>query len=159
MHRARRIAAGALALVLGLSSAACGLSIPADPDGTLASVTGGTLRVGYAPEPGLIADGGERPSGTLAEVVTGYARSIDAEVDWTLGSEESLANDIARGDLDLAVGGFTESSPWTDLAALSRGFSPPEKPADAQRSVVLLPLGENAMLSSFETYIDAEGLT
>jgi hypothetical protein len=151
-----RLGSIALMLVVGLGATACGSVIPADPEASLSHVTGGVLRVGYAPEPGLIVEADQDPTGPLATVVIGYARSIDADVEWTLGSEETL---IDRGELDVAVGGFTESSPWTDLAALSRGFAPPGKPLEAKRSVALFPLGENALLSSFETYVDDEGLT
>ena len=155
----RRTGIVALALAVGLTAAGCGVTIPTDPGHTLAEASGHTLRAGYAPDPGRIASGEREPSGPLADAVDGYAASLGAEVEWVLGSEETLATAIDQGDLDIAVGGFTEKSPWADLAALSRGFIPPDMPDDAMRSVALLPLGENALLSSFEEYIDGEGWT
>ncbi|GGO60234.1 hypothetical protein GCM10010910_05130 [Microbacterium nanhaiense] len=159
MRAARRSAIATLALTVALGTSACGITIPSDPEGSLESVEGGTLRVGYSPDPGRIAEGPGGPTGPIADVVTGYAHTIDADVLWTLGSEETLSDAIDQGELDLAVGGFTEKSPWTDLAALSRGFLPPGAPENTPMSVALLPMGENALLSSFEAYLDEEGLT
>lgn len=159
MTASRRAGFTAIALALGLATAACGITIPADPEHTLADATGETLRAGYAPDPGRLALGEGDPRGPLADVVDGYAESIGADIEWILGSEETLATAIDQGDLDMAVGGFTEKSPWVDLAALSRGFLPPGMPDDATRSVALFPLGENALLSSFEEYVDGQGLT
>ena len=133
----------------------CGVSIPADPDGTLASVRGGVLRVGVSAEPGLTEIGGGTPSGPLVEVTESFAASIDASISWTTGSEESLVRLLEEGRLDLAIGGFTDATPWSDRAGVTRGY-PGVTGSDGRAIVVLVPLGENALLSELERFLDAE---
>ncbi|MGO1265698.1 hypothetical protein [Microbacterium gubbeenense] len=155
----RRIVGAAAAVLLIGTLSACGMTIPTDPDGTLDGIVGGDLRVGYSPEPGLIEAGAEGPTGPLADLVQDYARSEGAEAVWSRASEETLVDALDRGALDLAVGGFTDQAPWTDRAALSRPFTLDDVPNPAHVSIILVPAGENAMLSSVESFLDEEGLT
>ena len=64
------ICIAALALTMG-----CGLSIPADPDDTLARVTGTKLRVGVSPNPPWTELGETGPRGTEAELVNAFAQN------------------------------------------------------------------------------------
>ncbi|MFB4354216.1 hypothetical protein RAC69_13780 [Microbacterium sp. LS_15] len=154
--RTTRICAAAAALLLAGGLSGCGLTIPIDPDGTLESVRGAELRVGFSADPGLIADdGGGGPDGSLPELVTGFADTVDADVDWTEGSEETLVGMLERGDLDLVVGGMTDRSPWLDRAGMTRGY-PEIEGAHGRPIVMLVPLGENGFLTALETYLDEE---
>ncbi|MCM3779745.1 hypothetical protein [Microbacterium hydrocarbonoxydans] len=153
--RTTRIVAAATALLLAAGLSGCGLTIPTDPDGTVESVRGGELRVGFSPDPGLITGDGGDPDGSLSELVSGFAETVDADVDWTEGSEETLVGMLERGDLDLVVGGMTDQSPWIDRAGMTRGY-PAIDGADGRSIVMLVPLGENGFLSALETYLDAE---
>uniref|UniRef100_UPI00350E438C ABC transporter substrate-binding protein n=1 Tax=Microbacterium sp. 3J1 TaxID=861269 RepID=UPI00350E438C len=149
-----RLVSAAVALLLSTSLAGCGLSVPADPEGTLQSVTGGELRVGVSPDPGLVSRD-DPPTGSIPDLVTGFADSLDAEVDWTIGSEETLVGMLERGDLDLVAGGMTDQTPWLDKAGVSRGY-PGIDGAGDRTLVMLVPLGENAFLSALERYLDEE---
>ncbi|PCE13385.1 hypothetical protein AUC47_08905 [Microbacterium sp. SZ1] len=153
--RTTRISAAAAALLLAAGLSGCGLTIPTDPDGTLESVRDAELRVGFSPDPGLITDDSGGPDGSLSELVSGFAETVDADVDWTEGSEETLVGMLERGDLDLVVGGMTDQSPWIDRAGMTRGY-PGIDGADGRSIVMLVPLGENGFLSALETYLDAE---
>ncbi|PVE97315.1 hypothetical protein DC434_04815 [Microbacterium sp. TPD7012] len=133
----------------------CGLSVPADPNGTLDAVTGGELRVGTSPDGTLVEVRDGVPSGSIVELVDDYAQSIDAEPDWTVASEESLVTMLEDGELDLVAGGITAKTPWLERAGVSRGYTGIEG-ADGREIVMLVPLGENAFLSSLETFLDAE---
>ena len=135
--------------------AGCGLTIPADPDGTLDSVTGGELRVGVSPDGELVRVDGGTPSGSVVELVDDFARSIDAEPTWTVATEESLVRMLETGDLDLIAGGITADTPWVDKAGVSRGHSGIDG-ADGRELVMLVPLGENAFLSRLEGFLDEE---
>lgn len=152
--RTTRIGAAVAALLLTTGLSGCGLTIPTDPEGTLESVRGAELRVGFSPDPGLITDDGSGgPDGSLPELVSGFADTVDADVDWTEGSEETLVGMLERGDLDLVVGGMTGRSPWLDRAGITRGY-PGIDGADGRSIVMLVPLGENGFLSALETYLD-----
>ncbi|MFJ5000027.1 hypothetical protein ACIP5T_17885 [Microbacterium sp. NPDC088619] len=150
----RAIASGA-ALLLAIGLSGCGLTIPADPDGTLESVTGSELRVGVSADPGLADTDRETPTGSLPDLASGFADSIDASIDWTQGSEETLVGMLERGDLDLVIGGFTADTPWVDKAGVTRGY-PGIDGADGREIVMLVPLGENEFLSELERYLDEE---
>ncbi|GAA4774967.1 type 2 periplasmic-binding domain-containing protein [Microbacterium gilvum] len=151
----RRIGAVA-ALAAVLATSACGLRIPEDPDGTLdAVVAAGVLAVGASDEPGLVEVDAGAATGPLADVVERFADGIGVGVTWTEGSEETLVGMLETGDVDIAVGGFTDASPWIDRAGLTRGY--PDLPGAVGRPVVLLvPLGENRLLAALEAHLDAE---
>ena len=151
LRGARVVAVAALSLAL----AGCGIQIPADPDGTLDRVTGGELRVGASPSGDLVTVVGDRVGGSLAELVEGFADAHDAEVVWTVDSEEDLVADLTAGRLDLAVGGMTAATPWSAQVSVTRGYPgvPDSRGADV---AVLLPLGENRLQQALETYLDEE---
>jgi len=145
--------AAALLLLTG-----CGISIPSDPDGTLDRVTGATLRVGVSPNDGFsVVDDGE-VTGSDAELVEGFARSIDADVVWVVGAEEALIRDLEHGDLDLVIGGITDATPWTEQAGMTRPYQEfVDQHGTTHKLVMLVPMGENAFLTALERYLTQEG--
>lgn len=144
---------GVLALIVLLSGCSALSSIPLDPEGSLDRITGGTLRVGVSDAPGLVEMEGDRAAGPLADLVAGFAEERDARVQWTAGSEEELVDRLETGDLDLAIGGMTEQTPWLDRASVTRGYDGIPG-AKGRRIVVLLPLGENGLQSALEAFLD-----
>ncbi|MFK3676806.1 hypothetical protein ACI2IP_03710 [Microbacterium sp. NPDC090218] len=151
----RRLAPTAAGLAVAVALSGCGLTVPSDPDGTLDSVSGGDLRVGTSPDGTLVeVDGGE-PSGSIVDLVDRFADSIDAEPRWTVASEETLVTMLEAGDLDLIAGALTPETPWIDEAGVTRGFTGIDG-ADGRELVMLVPLGENAFLSTVETFLDEE---
>lgn len=142
-------------VVMTASISACGVSVPTDPDGTLDSVMGSTMHVGISPEPGLVEIDDAGPSGPLVVLTQDFAASIDARIEWTVAAEESLVAGLETGDLDLAVGGFTDQTPWSDRAGTTRGYTGIDG-AEDRSLVFLVPLGENAFLSRLEAFLDAE---
>ncbi|ADG73037.1 extracellular solute-binding protein family 3 [Cellulomonas flavigena DSM 20109] len=150
----RRPAHAALPLVV-LILAACGVTVPTDPDGTLDTVRGGELRAGVSPhEPWTQIGPDGAPTGLEVDLVEAFARTLDAEVVWTDGGEEELVADMERGDLDLVVGGFSASTPWTSKAAVTVAYvtvtDPDGKP---EGHVMLTPMGENAFLVELERFL------
>ncbi|MGV2984599.1 hypothetical protein ACNPNP_12930 [Microbacterium sp. AGC85] len=150
-----RLRGALLALVMIASLTGCGITVPTDPDGTLHSVTGGELRVGVSADEGLADASGANPTGPLVDLVDGFAASLDAEVDWTVGSEETLVVMLEEGDLDLVVGGLTDQTPWADRVGVTRGYQGIDG-AENRAIVMFVPLGENAFLTSLETFLDTE---
>lgn len=156
-HRAQRSHRLYAVLVLLLTAAltGCGLTIPADPDGTLTGASGEVLRIGVTAEPGLVNTSEEEPSGPLVDLATGFAASIDAQYEWTVASEESLVHMLETDEIDLAIGGFTDQTPWAERVGITRGYS--DLPGAEGRSVVMLvPPGENAFLRELEAFLDEE---
>ena len=151
----RRLLTALATAMLAATLAGCGMSIPADPDGTLDRVSGGELRIGASPDPGLVDVESSTPSGPLPDLAEQFAATLDARAEWTVGSEETLVGMLEAGDLDLIIGGFTERTPWIDKAGITRGYSGIEG-ADGRKIVLLVPLGENAFLTDLERFLDKE---
>lgn len=152
-HRLRRAGAVPI-LVVTACLAGCGVQIPTDPEGTLDRVRGGELRAGASASGQLVTIDRGAVGGSLAEIVEGFAESLDARVEWTVGSEEELVEGLESGDLDLAIGGMTDRTPWTDRVAVTRAFS--SMPSADAPVVLLLPMGENAWQVELESYLDQE---
>ncbi|WP_293699534.1 hypothetical protein [uncultured Agrococcus sp.] len=148
-----RLGVAALAAVV-VALAGCGIQIPADPDGTLDSVENGTLRVGVAAEPGLAEYHDGEAAGTLVDVAHRFAQELNADIEWSSHSEERLVAMLEGDDLDLALGGFTDSSPWSDRVGMTRPVT--GIPGTDDPIVMLVPMGENAFLDALERHLDAE---
>ncbi|WP_417510119.1 hypothetical protein [Microbacterium sp.] len=144
-----------LALAMTAALTGCGITVPTDPDGTLQTVSGGELRVGVSSDAGLADASTDTPSGPLIDLVDTFAESLDADVEWTAGSEETLVVMLEEGDLDLVVGGLTDQAPWIDRVGVTRGYRDIEG-ADDRAIVMFVPLGENAFLTELEEFLDTE---
>lgn len=151
-----RLAAG---LIVVLSAAGCG--IPRDPDDSLERVREeGVLHAGASHEPDLVelsADGD--PTGPEADLVRAYAEHLGVDVEWTVGSESTLVMGLEEDELDIAVAGFVDDSPWADAVAFTRPYTElPDGPNGEKRAhVIAVPMGENAMLSDLERWLDEHG--
>lgn len=144
---------GAVSLLLG----GCGVKIPADPSGTLDAVQGGVLRAGVTPNGEWVCLDGNEPTGSEIDALTHFAESLDADVEWTVGSEEALVRGLENGELDVVAGGLTDQTPWAHKAGLTRPYDEVTL-ADGStiKLVMLVPLGENAFVSTLETFLTAE---
>ena len=136
----------------------CSMAIPADPDGTLDRVTGGTLRVGVSESPPWVETAeGEEPAGTEPELIREFAESIGAEPEWTEDGEERLLQALERGELDVVIGGFTDQTPWTDFGALTVPYAEEERDGSREKHVMVVRMGENAFLVALERFLLREG--
>nr|WP_272902265.1 transporter substrate-binding domain-containing protein [Brevibacterium daeguense] len=133
----------------------CGVSIPADPQGTLERVSGGELRVGISHQPPWTdITGSEAPSGIEVDLVEEFAGAIDAEVAWTPGGEEQLMMQLQEDQLDMIVGGFTDSSPWTSHAALTTPYVETKGlDGSTAKHVMATVMGENEFTTTLEQFL------
>lgn len=143
-----------LAMVVGLVG--CSSHFPADPDGTLDRVSGGTLRAGISHQPPW-ADTSESendPGGIEAQLITDYANSINADVEWHHSGEEQLITMLSESDLDVVIGGLTEQSPWESDAALTTSYAESLGVDGSTAShVMAVHMGENAFMTSLEEFL------
>jgi polar amino acid transport system substrate-binding protein len=141
--------------VLAWLLAGCGVSIPADPEGTLERVTGGTLRVGVSPNPPWTeVTQDDDPTGTEIGLVEEFAATLSAEVSWTVGGEEALIKAMEHGALDLVIGGLTADTPWVAHAAVTQPYGEATGPhGDRIELVMAAPPGENAYLLTLEKFL------
>jgi ABC-type amino acid transport substrate-binding protein len=135
--------------VLPLSLAACGL--PRDPEGTSERIgSSHALRVGVTDNRPWTSAAGAEPMGIEPDLVRQFASRIGAKVQWTTGSETSLAQALKHHDLDLAIGGFDAKTPWMSIAGVSRPFT---EMADKKKHVFLTAPGENRFILTLDTFL------
>lgn len=149
-----------MALIASVSMVTGCAAIPADPHGTLERVSGGTLHVGVSPNGEFATVDGDAVEGREVAVVEDFADSLDAEIEWTVGSEEALVRALERLDLDLVIAGLTDATPWLAHAGVTRPYGEfTDEEGRTHKLVMLVPMGENAFLTSLETFLtnDAAG--
>ena len=94
---------------------------PVDPEGTLERVSGGTIRAGITANPPWTIVG-ETIEGVEVELMEGLADELDARIEWVEGSEEELFGALEVGQLDVVVGGFSSTNPYSAHAALTSPY-------------------------------------
>ena len=147
-------------LVMGtaLLVAGCGLTIPTDPDGTLDRVRRTeVIRVGASPRAGWVDVAEDRPAGREPDLATGFADDLGAEVEWTVAGEEEIVSLLEDGELDLAVGGFTDANAWVDKVGLTRPYTEVDAAGTTEAHVMMVPMGENALQAELERWLDEHG--
>lgn len=132
--RSRRLVAAGLSILV--AAGAC--DFPRDPEGTLDRVRGGVVRAGITAHPPWTALGARRPRGLEVTLVEELAAELDATVEWTEGSEESLMGALELRRLDLVVGGLTATNPWAAKVAFTH-------PYVTTAVVVAAPAGSDAL--------------
>jgi polar amino acid transport system substrate-binding protein len=111
------------AVVCALAALAAGCQFPADPEGTLDRVEGGTMRVGVIHDPPWVILGeGSDPAGVEPELVRRFAETIDAEIEWVEGTEADLAAAMGGFQLDLMIGGLTREFPYVRDVAMTAPY-------------------------------------
>jgi ABC-type amino acid transport substrate-binding protein len=141
----------------------CGTSFPADPEGTLEKVQGGTLRVGVSPHPDRVritpsGSGNDvrndAVQGADADLVRSFATRLGAGIEWKQGTEQVLAEELKHGGLDLVIGGLDDKTPWVTHAGLTRPYAESrDQRGDRHKHVMLVPLGENAFLLELDKFL------
>jgi polar amino acid transport system substrate-binding protein len=108
-------------LVLGLLLfPSCNL--PQDPEGTLARVQHGVLRVGLVQDPpwAQVAEG--QVVGLEVEMVHHLAEALHARIKWVVGGESKLMEALSDYELDLVIGGLTVESPWCERVGFTQPY-------------------------------------
>jgi ABC-type amino acid transport substrate-binding protein len=137
----RRLLALAL-LPLLLVATAC-----SDPGSALSRAEStGILNVGVVDNPPLTvpADSGD-VTGPAADMITGYADSIDAHPSWQVGELEALAAAVDRGEVDVIIGA---GSPTKGVTATS---------SSATGGVVLVGEQEQPLKDSIDAWLANQG--
>lgn len=152
----RRLPAAALALCALFCVSACGL--PLDTDRTTDGLDGGLLRVGLTHNPPWVDTSGAEPRGTEVALIEQFAARKGASVRWREASESVLADALHADGLDIAIGGYTDGTPWTQDAAVSAPYrETTTRDGITDHHVVLARMGENRLLVDLETFLRENG--
>lgn len=154
-HRPTRRGALLLGCAAMVALTGCAGSLPRDSQGTLDRATGGILHVGAsenAPWTQIDPDG--TVGGTEAELVTRYAESIDATIEWEVAALSVLAMKVENDELDLVIGGLTADTPWSDTISPTRPYqTATAEDGSTQKMVIGVRPGENALQVSLERFL------
>jgi hypothetical protein len=149
--------AAAVLTTATLALGACGSTIPADPDGTLDRIRREqVLRAGASPRAGwvVVRSPSQDPTGREVGLVEGFAASLGAEVAWIVSGEEDLVGRLEDGSLDVVVGGVTDQNPYSADVAMTRPYLEQEVRGTVETHVMFVPMGENALQSALERWLD-----
>ncbi len=148
-----------LTVVLAVALTGCGLDLPRDPGRSLDQVReSGVLRVGATlHDPWVtLPDGVEgTPAGSEPALVIAFAESLGAEVEWVVGAESELVTGLEEDELDVVVAGWAADTPYVASVALTRPYTEqPDDKGQLEPHVMAVPMGENALLSALEQFLD-----
>ena len=139
-------------VLIALSVISLGCDLPRDTSGSLDSIrTSGILRAGYTThEPWVIEQAGTA-TGPEADVVSAFAQSLGAHVEWRYGSESQLFEALETLELDVIIGGLTADNP----GLVKLGMTRPYIEVDKKQHVAAVAPGESRLLMEFERVLRA----
>ena len=138
-----------------LTVVGCG-EYPKDPEGTSERIHREGVRVGLAEDGSHVQINGDSSQGPAEgiEIVLLERMLADLgveEAERQVGASDELMEKLERFELDIVVGGYTESSPWRNRVAFSRPWY--VDPSDGDHHVLALPPGENRWLMTVDRWI------
>lgn len=113
---------------------------PKDTQGTLDNAKNGTLRVGTT----------ATTTASDSTLAVRFAQQLNASVDWVHKDQQYLSGQLSEYKIDMAIGGFTEDSPFKKIVGLTKPYRKDGK----KKYVIAIPKGENAFLAKLEQFID-----
>lgn len=112
----------ALVVVALVALAHAGCRFPADPEGSLDRVEGGTMRVGVIDNPPWVILGRGEPRGVEPELVRRFAAELGADIEWVEGTESGLAAAMGGFQIELLIGGLSRDFPYIDDVAMTAPY-------------------------------------
>jgi polar amino acid transport system substrate-binding protein len=127
--------------------------LPRDADNTLDRVRAEHVaRVGVAEAPPWVVNASAaNPSGVEPALVIDMLRQMGAAPRWVRGGEGELLRALEEREVDLVIGGLTESMPWRKEVAFTRPFYTDS--IHEQKHVMAVAPGENAWLVYVERFL------
>lgn len=108
-----------LAAVLALT----GCEFPRDAEGTLERIQAErVLRVGVTERPPWVSGRAGNPGGIEPRIISAFAQTLGANVEWVAGSESTLAKALESRRIHVLIGGHTRDTVWKKHVAMSRPY-------------------------------------
>lgn len=124
---------------------------PADPKDTFKKINKGILIVGYTENPPWVILTNSDPEGIEPDLIRSFAKSIQAEILWYRGSENTLFQKLEQNDIHVIIGGLTDKSPWKKEKT---GFTRPYYKNGKEKHVMAVIEGENKLLYKLEVFLN-----
>ncbi|MDT0691645.1 transporter substrate-binding domain-containing protein [Salegentibacter sp. F188] len=141
-----------LFIVICLSCLSSCDNYPQDTYGTFEEVKGGTLLVGYAENPPWVIASERELAGIEVELIKGFAKSINAEIEWVNKNQHLLLEELEHRNLHFVISGLTKSTPWTSRVSVTGSFLEYQ----GQKHVIAVPPGEHRLLFELEDFLNEE---
>lgn len=121
-QRVRRLGWPVILYACVLLLVGCG-DLPRDPQNSLQKIRQrGRLRVGLVEhDPWVVRTGGE-PRGAEVLMVRQLAQDLGVQPEWHWGSEQQHMEALKQYELDLVIGGLSDSTPWSKEVGLTAPF-------------------------------------
>jgi polar amino acid transport system substrate-binding protein len=98
------------------------IDFPKDAEKTLDKVSNGTIRVGFTNAAPWVYPSASGAKGIEAGIVTSFAATLHAKVEWIEGTEEQLYTALRRNEIDILIGGITDETPWKQEIGLTKPY-------------------------------------
>jgi polar amino acid transport system substrate-binding protein len=95
---------------------------PRDAEDSLDKIQNNSIRVGFTNATPWVWPSGDSASGIEAEIVTEFAKSLNAKVEWVEGTEEQLYDALKKDEIDMLVAGITAKTPWKEEVGLTKPY-------------------------------------
>lgn len=156
---------GLLAALLAslLVVAGCG-DMPRDPQDSLErALERGSLRVGVVDNPPWVIERESGPAGGVeGAIAAAFAADLGLSVEWYPGSSEMMFEALRKFEVDLVIGGFSKSNPWSKYVGFTLpyysghenvGAKPEDSRVERVDHVLAAPPGENAFIMRLEQFL------
>lgn len=139
-----------------LGTAACD-GFPRDSAGALARIDRERrVRVGAVDHAPWVRLQGGAPTGLEPMLVSGWARSRGATVEWRPGALDPLSEALHARELDVLIAGLDEKTPYAPRLALTQPYLSAEVRGRSTKRVLAVQPGENALLLSLDRWLLAQ---
>ncbi len=99
-----------------------GCRYPVNIERPMADMEGGELNIGLSESPPWVIDTDQGPAGLEVEIIQALAENMGATINWHWGSEGNLLAALSQYQLDLVIGGLTQDSNVSALAAPTKAY-------------------------------------
>jgi len=144
-------------LVLLVACISPGCDYPRDASETSRRVQRGVIRAGVVGNPPWVILSANTPSGIEPQLLQTLAESLNAKIEWTIGSETMVIKRLEQRQLDVVVGGLEKDTPWSDRIGMSQWYLlaiDPETNKKSKHVWAVMP-GESRWLLEIDRFLQS----
>lgn len=109
-------------LIIFTALVLAGCRYPVNIERPMADMHGGELNVGLSENPPWVINSDQGPAGLEVDIIRALAENMDATINWHWDSEGNLLAALSQYQLDLVIGGLTQDSNVSALAAPTKAY-------------------------------------
>lgn len=109
-------------LIIFAALVLAGCRYPVNIERPMADMQGGEVNIGLSENPPWVINTDQGPAGLEVEIIRALAEKMDATINWHWDSEGNLLAALSQHQLDLVIGGLTQDSNVSTLAAPTKAY-------------------------------------